>query len=239
MNDPRLIVEGLTIEGPERVLARDVSFEARAGEVTGLTGPSGVGKSISVRAAMGMVEVQPGIVAGSVRYPGVVEGDLLAGVRGAGERGRRLLEARTRALRGHWVTLAPQAAASALNPGRTVGAQLARSLERRTEPTPPGFVRRLLAEVGLGSEVLELGPAALSGGMAQRVALAVALAPGPRVLIADEPETGLDPVLRQGLLTLLGRLGPQHGIATVLISHDPASVEALAHTVVRLEAARG
>lgn len=232
MSDVRLVVEGLCIEGAGRRLVGDVSFEARDGSITGMVGASGSGKSMSVRAAMGVVDVAPGVVAGTVRYPGTGLGDVMDGVRGAGPAGSRVLDARMRPLRGAWVTLAPQAAASALNPGRTVGAQLARSLARGATPVSPESMVASLREVGLDPRVLAQLPSELSGGMAQRAALAVALAPGPRVLIADEPEGGLDPGLRWAMLELLRDRATERGLATVLITHDRAALAAFAQAVV-------
>lgn len=225
MSEVRLTLEGLVIEGPERRLVDGVSFEVHDGEVLGLVGPSGVGKSLSVQAAMGVVDVVPGVIAGSLWYHGTPLGDVLDGVRGSG--GATRLESRTRAYRGRWITLAPQAAASALNPGRTVGAHLHAVLAE-------GGVDDALEAVGLAVDVARRLPSELSGGMAQRVGIALALAPKPRVLVADEPEAGLDPVLRRDILALLAERARAEGCATVLVSHDHRSLGAFAHRVVEV-----
>jgi peptide/nickel transport system ATP-binding protein len=93
---------------------------------------------------------------------------------------------------------------------------------------------RILAEVGMGPEVAAALPGSLSGGMAQRAALAIAVAPQPRLVIADEPETGLDPVLRRSVVELLVRVCKDHGAGLLLISHHEDTVARIADDVVRL-----
>jgi ABC-type glutathione transport system ATPase component len=151
-------------------------------------------------------------------------------------RAQKALLAQTRELRGAYFTYSPQAASSALNPGRTIGRQLALAIGRREDP-PVDLgqeITRILAEVGMGPEVAAAQPGSLSGGMAQRAALAIAIAPQPRLVIADEPETGLDPVLRRSVVELLVRVCKDHGAGLLLISHHEDTVARIADDVVRL-----
>jgi peptide/nickel transport system ATP-binding protein len=152
-----------------------------------------------------------------------------------------LLLEQTGALRGQYFTYSPQAASSALNPGRTIGRQLELAVRRR-EVAPPDLgveVRSILSDVGLRPEVSSSLPGALSGGMAQRAALAIAIAPKPKLVIADEPETGLDPVLRRSVVELLVEVCKGHGAGLLLISHHEDTVERIADDVVRLELSGG
>ena len=231
-----LVLEDLCIVGPERVLVDHVSLTVQRGRITAVMGPSGSGKSLTARACMGVVDVVPGLKRGVLRYPDRAPDDLFADVRGQGWWAHRRLLRRTATTRGSYITYAAQAASSALNPGRTVGHQLALALKRRAEaPRDVGMtVVRLLEEVGLPAQAGRALPSELSGGMAQRAALAVAIAPEPRVLIADEPETGLDPVLRRAVTERLLEVAEQHGVGLLLISHNEDIVERIAHDVVRL-----
>jgi ABC-type glutathione transport system ATPase component len=230
-------LKDLAIRTPGRFLVDGVSMTVQPRKVTALVGPSGAGKSLTARAAMGVLDVAPGLVRGSLRYPALSQDkDWLDGVRGGGMRAQRALLVKTRELRGAYFTYSPQAASSALNPGRTIGRQLALAIARREDPpveVGPEIVR-ILAEVGMGPEVAAALPGSLSGGMAQRAALAIAVAPQPRLVIADEPETGLDPVLRRSVVELLVRVCKDHGAGLLLISHHEDTVARIADDVVRL-----
>ncbi len=239
-----LALEGLAIRHVDRLLVDDVSIDVRAGRVTAVCGPSGAGKSVSARACMGVVDVLPGLVGGSLRYPGFSgERDWFAGVAGGGRATHNALFEGTRALRGGYLSYSPQAASSALNPGRTIGRQLELAMARRTTPVPaadqPTLIRDLLHEVGLAPWVAGSVPGELSGGMCQRAALAIAIAPAPKVLLADEPETGLDPVLRRQVVELLVTVGKAHGCGILLISHHEDTVSRIADDVVRLRPPAG
>lgn len=240
MSDLLLSLRGLAIRGPERVLVEGVDVEVRAGAVTALCGPSGAGKSLTARVCMGIVDVLPGVTAGSLRLPEADGRDWLAGRLGGGASAWRALARDTRRLRGSYLAYSPQAASSALNPARTVGRQLAMAAARRRDPVGgtalAAHLAALLAEVGLSPAVARALPGELSGGQCQRAALAVALACGPRVLVADEPETGLDPLLRRQVVELLVSAGRAHGCGILLISHHEDTVERLADAVVRLPA---
>jgi peptide/nickel transport system ATP-binding protein len=235
-SDVLLSLRDLCIRTPERVLVEGVSFEIRQGKVTAVVGHSGSGKSVSARAAMGVVDVDPGLVRGHLHYPALSGRDWFDGVRGGGVAAQRKLLRETAQLRGGYVTYSPQSASSALNPGRTIGRQLEMAVLRR-EKQPADMaaaIRDVLAEVGLPPRAAYALPRELSGGMAQRAALAVAVAPQPKILIADEPETGLDPVLRRVVTSLMLEVARGHGVALMLISHNMETVERVADEVVRL-----
>lgn len=236
MSEPLVVLERMAIRAPSRLLVQDVSLEVRPQRITALVGPSGAGKSLTARASMGVLDVTPGLIGGSLRYPALGPQDWFHGVVGGGERAqRRLLEA-TRSLRGAYVSYSPQAASSALNPGRTIGWQLAMAIGRRNEaPASLGAeVRSLLNEVGLPARASAALPGELSGGMAQRAALAIAIASKPRLVIADEPETGLDPVLRRSVIELMVQVCQIHRAGLLLISHHQSTVDRIADDVVTL-----
>ncbi len=237
--DPVLLeVSGLRIGGPGRVLVDGVSVVVHAGRVTALCGPSGAGKSVTARACMGLVDVAPGLLAGTLRYPGKSDRDWFSGYLNAGGRGMAKLARETETMRGGYLSYSPQAASSALNPGRTVGRQMQIAVARRVTPVAPALegtiIAELLREVGLAPHVMSALPVELSGGMCQRAALAIAMASDPQVLLADEPETGLDPVLRRQVVELLLTVGKAHGCGILLISHHEDTVSRIADSVVRL-----
>jgi ABC-type glutathione transport system ATPase component len=234
---PLIELRGMAIRAAERRLVADVNVTVYGGRVTALVGPSGAGKSLTARACMGVLDVEPGLEAGTLRYPEIdAERDWFAGVRGGGPAAQRALLERTRHLRGAFFSYSPQAAASALNPGRTIGRQLELAIARRSQaPASLGAeVRKLLREVGLGPEASAALPGELSGGMCQRAALAIAVAPAPRLVIADEPETGLDPVLRRAVIELLVKVCKDNGAGLLLISHHADTIDRIADDIVRL-----
>jgi ABC-type glutathione transport system ATPase component len=232
----RVRLRGLCIRTPERALVEGVDVTVWAGQVTALCGPSGAGKSLTARACMGVIDVLPGLVAGSLHFPEHDPRDWYAGVAGAGARGQARLMGDTESLRGGYLSYSPQAASSALNPGRTIGRQMQMAVARR--PSPPVSLERtlrdLLHEVGLPPRAAAALPGELSGGQCQRAALAIAMASDPKVLIADEPETGLDPVLRRQVVELLLSVGKAHHCGILLISHHEDTVDRIADHVVRL-----
>ncbi|MEZ4319552.1 MAG: ATP-binding cassette domain-containing protein [Myxococcota bacterium] len=231
-----LVLEDLAIRTPDRFLVDGVAAEVFAGKVTAVVGHSGSGKSLSARACMGVLDVAPGLVRGSLVYPQIDGKNLFDGVHGKGMAAQRRLMRSTRKYRGGYVTYSPQSASSALNPGRTIGHQLAIAIARR-ENKPNSVataIRDVLAEVGLPPRASGALPGELSGGMAQRAALAIAIAPQPRIMIADEPETGLDPVLRRVVNELMLKVAEYHGVGLMLISHNMDTVRRCADFVVRV-----
>jgi peptide/nickel transport system ATP-binding protein len=236
MSDVLLHMKNLCIRTHDRNLVEGVEIAVRAGRVTAVVGHSGSGKTLSARAAMGVIDVDPGLSAGSLQYLGVSDVDLFAGTVNGGVAAQARLMASTRKYRGGYVTYSPQSASSALNPGRTIGAQLQIAISRR-ETAPDSLsaaIRDVLHEVGLPERASVALPSELSGGMAQRAALAIAIAPKPRIMIADEPETGLDPVLRRVVTELMLQVASDHGVALMLISHNMDTVGRIADDVVRI-----
>jgi len=231
-----LSMKDLCIRTDQRALVDGVTFDVVAGLVTAVVGASGSGKSLSARAAMGVLDVAPGLVRGSLRYPAISDRDFFDGVRGQGMKAQKRLMRDMAQYRGGYVTYSPQSASSALNPGRTVGRQLEMAIARRDKaPDDLGAaIRDVLEEVGLPIWAAAAVPSELSGGMAQRAALAVAIAPKPQIMIADEPETGLDPVLRRVVTELMLEVARNHGAALMLITHNMDTVERIADTIVQI-----
>ena len=200
-----------------------VDLDLEAGTVTALVGESGAGKSLTGLALLGLVPGPARLEAGEV----VLEGRLVSGLppRGA------------RAVRGARIALVPQDPAAALDPVIRVGAQVAEVLRvhrglGRAEAR--AAAAGALAEVGVTRDD---HPHRLSGGQRQRALIAMALAPGPAVLIADEPTASLDPSVQVGVLDLIATRRDA-GLAVLLISHDLGSVARLAGRVAVMYAGR-
>ena len=186
------------------------SFALEPGEIMGLVGESGSGKSVALRAMLRLLRANAR-VGGSVLWGGQ---NLLA-----------LPEARLRAIRGGQIGMVFQEPMSALNPVLTIGAQIVESLAAHTALDRAGRRTRameLLDLVGIASPALRLDayPHEFSGGMRQRAMIAIALAPEPALLFADEPTTALDVTIQDQILTLLKRLARDLGMAMVLVTHD-------------------
>lgn len=201
-------LEGLRCEIDERVLLDGVSLTLVAGEPLALLGPSGSGKSLLLRCLLGLAPASAS-----------VRGTLLWGDARIDLGDRRALAG----LRGRGLTLVPQAAAASLDPLRRVGAQLREVMQLHDASTRERPEDRL-AEVGLPASHVDRYPRELSGGQAQRVALALALACRPAVLLADEPTASLDCIAQAELLDLLSSRCGDRRIALVLVSHDIALV---------------
>lgn len=213
-------VRGLTVRIPTRASLRrawvyaatDVDLRLLPGTLTALVGESGCGKSILASALCGLLP--PGTrVAGTITV-----------------RGRNMTGAREhdwRPLRGRVVGMAAQSAAGSFTPVRTVGSQLAEAIEatRDADTRTDCDVTALLESVELDATVADLYPHELSGGMAQRTAVASALAGRPNVIVADEPTAGLDPELTAHVLGLL-RSAADAGTAVLVITHDLQALEA-------------
>jgi peptide/nickel transport system permease protein len=213
--DALLQVSGLTVTFPspdgEIATVDDVGFSVLRGAVLGLVGESGSGKTLTALSILGLVPAPGRIGAGSVWFDGV---DLL-----------RLTEREFSAVRGRDVALIAQDPMLALDPCQTVSSQLAEVLRihgraRRTEARAKAS--RLLDDVGIADpeRVLRSYPHQLSGGMAQRVCIALALAGEPRLLIADEPTTALDVTVQAEILDLLRELCETGGLTLLLVTHD-------------------
>ena len=206
-----LSVQELSVAYGSAPALRAVSLEVRAGEIAGIVGESGSGKSTLLRAVAGLLA--PSVqVTGSIR----LEGRELAGARP-----REL-----RALRGSTVSYLFQNAERSFDPLFTIGAQFDEVM-RAHEGRASRDQRRArqcaaLSRMGFTDpdRVLAALPSELSGGMAQRVALAFALAGSPRLLLADEPTSALDVDAQERVLELLRELNEQEGLAIIMVSHD-------------------
>ena len=216
-----LSVTFATARGPFRAVA-NVDLAAEPGEVLGVVGESGSGKSVTMLAAMGLIDAPGHVAAKTLRFDGA---DLL----GISPRNRRRLVGRDMAM----VFQEPM---SSLNPCYRVGWQIGESL-RAHQAVPRAQTRgrtiELLGQVGIPAPETRLGsfPHQLSGGMNQRVMIAMAIACNPRLLIADEPTTALDVTIQKQILDLLLDLQRQRGMALVLITHDMGVVAETARRV--------
>jgi peptide/nickel transport system ATP-binding protein len=188
-----------------------VSFDIAAGEMLGVVGESGAGKSLTGAAINGLLDPPGRIVGGEVRFDG--------------RRIDGLPEAELRRLRGKEIGAIFQDPNTALNPLFSVGDQLVETLRTHLALSAGQARQRaigLLRETGLTAPELRMTqyPHQLSGGMRQRVVMALAMAAGPRLLIADEPTTALDVSVQAQVLGWLRRLCDEQGLAVMLITHD-------------------
>jgi oligopeptide/dipeptide ABC transporter ATP-binding protein len=211
-----LQVENLTVsfagEAGRRRVVEDVSFTLRAGETLGLVGESGCGKSVTAMSIMRLLPSPPSRVeSGRILFAGR---DLVGLSKGA-----------MRALRGDRIGMIFQEPMTSLNPTFTVGYQIVETLRLHRGAGQTAGRRRareLLEMVGVGAAEQRLGqyPHELSGGLRQRVMIAMALACDPDLLIADEPTTALDVTIQAQILELLARLRRELGMAVLMITHD-------------------
>jgi peptide/nickel transport system ATP-binding protein len=204
-----LEVEFLRDSGPVTAL-HGVNLEVRRGEAVGLVGESGSGKSVTWLAALGLLPSRA-CVRGRVRLGGR---DLLGAPRATLER-----------VRGRRIAMIFQDPASCLNPVHRVGRQIGEALRLHRGlggAAADAEARRLLARVGIADAPRRLHdyPHELSGGMNQRVMIAIALAGQPDLLVADEPTTALDATVQAQILALIDEIRAETGMAVVLISHD-------------------
>jgi peptide/nickel transport system ATP-binding protein len=214
MTEPLLHIDRLSLRIPTDAgvaeILDDVSFALDRGESIGLVGESGCGKSMTALAIMGLLP-EAAQTAGAIRFGGQ---DLLH----AGE-------AALCALRGRRIAMIFQEPMTALNPVMSIGAQVAEGLRlhlRVGRAEAEERTRRLLDRVGLPAPRFSphLYPHQLSGGQRQRVVIAMALACGPDILIADEPTTALDVTIQAQILDLIAAVTGETGMALIMISHD-------------------
>lgn len=208
-----------------RAVVHNVSFTLQAGEILGVVGQSGCGKSTLLRAAMGLLGPGGRVSQGEIR----LEGEKLL------ERTPREMEQ----LRGAKLGLLMQNPQGVFCPVRTLGSQMVETL-RAHQAVSKAQAREkaleLMATLGLpdGARIWNSYPFQLSGGMLQRVAMALAMLLEPAVLLADEPTSALDCVAQKQVLMQLGKLREMYHTAMVVVSHDMGVVSALADTVLVL-----
>jgi peptide/nickel transport system ATP-binding protein len=233
MTDPLLSLRGLRVAfRTEQGVVQAVDgldLELHPGEVLGIVGESGSGKSVSMLALLGLID-DPNVV---------IEGEALL-------RGRDLLRMRERelrSLRGREAAMIFQDPMTSLNPVYPVGWQIAEQIRAHEQMTRAGARRRaveLLKSVGIPEADRRAGdyPHQFSGGMRQRVMIAMALSCNPSLLIADEPTTALDVTIQAQILELLDALRAEMGAAVILITHDIGVVAGLADRVMVMYAGR-
>jgi len=224
-----LVVDFATRAGNARVLDH-ISLEVREGEILGIVGESGCGKSMTALSIMGLVPSPPGqITSGSI----MLEGQELVGMDAAG----------LQKIRGKDIGMIFQEPMTSLNPVFTVGEQIAESV-RLHEGASNKAAHARAVEMLKSVEIPEAEtranayPHQLSGGMRQRVMIAMALACRPRVLIADEPTTALDTTVQAQIFDLLQNLQDEMGTAIIMITHDMGAIAELADNVAVMYAGR-
>ncbi len=233
MSKPLLEVKNLRIEFPNRrgllTAVDDVSFSIAPGEVLGVVGESGAGKSLTGAAIIGLLE-PPGRIAG---------GEILLD----GQRIDNLPYEAMRKIRGRQIGAIFQDPLTSLNPLYTVGRQLVETITTHLDLSAAAAKDRavkLLEEVGIPAarERINHYPHQFSGGMRQRVVIALALAAEPKVIIADEPTTALDVSIQAQIITLLKGLCRDHGTAVMLVTHDMGVIAETADRVAVMYAGR-
>ena len=215
MTAPLLEVKNLRVEFPSRhgtlLALDDISFEIAPGEILGVVGESGAGKSLTGAAIIGLLDPPGRVAAGEIRFEG--------------RRIDNLPYEEMRKLRGRHIGAIFQDPLTSLNPLYTVGRQLTETI-RTHLPLNAAQAREraiaLLQETGISvaAERIDQYPHQFSGGMRQRVVIALALAANPKLIVADEPTTALDVSVQAQIISLLKRLCRDHGAAVMLVTHD-------------------
>jgi peptide/nickel transport system ATP-binding protein len=207
----------------------DVSFEIKAGEVLGVVGESGAGKSLTGAAIIGLLEPPGRISGGEVRL--------------AGKRIDNLAQEQIRQIRGREIGMVFQDPLTSLNPLFRVGEQLIETLQTHADLDEKSARKQAidwLTEVGIPSPEVRIDqyPHQFSGGMRQRVVIALALCANPKLIIADEPTTALDVSIQAQIISVLKRLCREYGTAVMLITHDMGVIAETADRVAVMYAGR-
>lgn len=207
----------------------DVSLRLDPGEVLGIVGESGAGKSLTAMAVIGLLQSPAKVTGGQISIDG--------------RRIDHLSESQLRRIRGRVVGIVFQESLTGLNPLYTVGQQMIETIRVHTGVAAGEARQRAieqLREVGLSApeQRLDAYPHELSGGMQQRVVIALAVCAHPRLLIADEPTTALDAVTQAQIISVLRRLRREHGTAILLITHDMGVIAEIADRVAVMYAGR-
>ncbi len=215
MTPPLLEVRHLRVEFPTRhgtlVALDDISFDIAPGEILGVVGESGAGKSLTGAAIIGLLDPPGRVAGGEIRFEG--------------RRIDNLPYEDMRRVRGRSIGAIFQDPLTSLNPLYTIGQQLVETMQAHLT-IGAGEARRravrLLEETGIqaAEQRIDQYPHQFSGGMRQRVVIALALAAGPKLIVADEPTTALDVSIQAQIISLLKRLCKDHGAAVMLVTHD-------------------
>jgi peptide/nickel transport system ATP-binding protein len=231
--EPLLSVQNLRVEFPTRngtlVAVHDVSFDIAPGEVLGVVGESGAGKSLTGAAIIGLIDPPGRIAGGEIRL--------------SGRRIDHLPEDALRAIRGREIGAVFQDPLTSLNPLYTIGRQLTETIRTHLdmdESAARGRALGLLEEVGIPAPARRIDqyPHHFSGGMRQRVVIALAIAANPKLIVADEPTTALDVSIQSQIIQLLKRLCRDHGTAVMLVTHDMGVIAETADRVAVMYAGR-
>jgi peptide/nickel transport system ATP-binding protein len=232
-NQPLLSVQNLRVEFPTRrgtlVAVDDISFDISPGEVLGVVGESGAGKSLTGMSIIGLLEPPGRIAGGQIQ----LEGDRID----------NLPYEKLRRIRGAKIGAIFQDPLTSLNPLYTIGQQLTETIRTHVDMSERQARDRaieLLTEVGIPSPGLRIDhyPHQFSGGMRQRVVIALALCANPRLIVADEPTTALDVSIQAQIIALLKRLCREHGTAVMLVTHDMGVIAETADRVAVMYAGR-
>jgi len=214
-------------DGKWKPVVHDVSFQVCPGEMVALTGPSGCGKSLTAHAIVGLLEAGWKVTNGQIFY-----------------QDKTILHYNIhdwQKLRREEIALLIQHSLNGLNPIRTVKKQMVETILQRKKGINKKeldmYLYSLLQQVGFTDpeSVLSSYPFQLSGGMRQRVLLAMMVSLQPKILIVDEPTTALDVINRERVLSLLKKLQHDFGLAILLISHDQQSVKKFADRVIQMD----
>ncbi|HUG25510.1 ABC transporter ATP-binding protein [Piscinibacter sp.] len=215
MTVPLLEVRHLRVEFPTRrgtlLAIDDISFDIAPGEILGVVGESGAGKSLTGSAIIGLLDPPGRIAGGEIRFEG--------------RRIDNLPYDEMRKVRGRSIGAVFQDPLTSLNPLYTVGQQLVETIQTHLDVNADEARRRaikLLEETGIqaAAQRFDQYPHQFSGGMRQRVVIALALAAEPKLIVADEPTTALDVSVQAQIISLLKRLCREHGAAVMLVTHD-------------------
>jgi peptide/nickel transport system ATP-binding protein len=215
MTEPVLSVQNLRVEFATRrgvLRAIDgISFDIAKGEVLGVVGESGAGKSVTGNAVIGLIDAPGRIAGGEIRL--------------AGRRIDNLPAEEMRRIRGKRIGMIFQDPLTSLNPLYKIGEQIIETIRTHSSLSESAARKRaieLLAEVGIPApdKRIDSYPHEFSGGMRQRVVIALAICADPELIIADEPTTALDVSVQAQIISLIRRLGRDHGTAVMLVTHD-------------------